>query len=227
MSKRRLIYGDQYLMATVRITQHIRMYVKDKLESLYRERIERKQKELQNLDIGNVCYMHYIPAKYRELAEQLDADSDGAWLDKVEIIHIEMTYLKNDANQTKTIVTFAAPLEPSAPLPKRFQHYYARFKLLESMAPYEHAKKIYLDIDAMHEERNKLIEQLIDGVLTKCSTLRQVLKLWPTALDFMPDSVRQQHAAKTEKRQSTVEELSIDNDVKVSLMKVRMLTAGG
>ena len=41
------------------------------------------------------------------------------------------------------------------------------------------------------------------------------------------DEVKQKHAAKTEKRQSVVEELSIDNDVKVSLMKARMLTAGG
>lgn len=214
-------------MATVRITNDIRYHVKDKFEALYRERIERKQKELQNLDIGNVCYLHYVPAKYRELAQQLNADDDGEWLDTVSNIAIEMTYLKNDANRTKTTVVFTVPFKPPVPLPQRLRSYNARFKLLESMAPYEHAKKIYLDLDTMNEERDKLIGQIVDGVLTKCSTLRQVLELWPTAMDFMPDEVKQKHAAKTEKRQSVVEELSIDNDVKVSLMKARMLTAGG
>lgn len=214
-------------MATVRITNDIRRYVKDKFEVLYRERIARKQTELKNLDIGNVCYLHYVPAKYRELAQQLNADEDGAWLGTVSNVAIEMTYLKNDANRTETTVVFTVPLNPPVPLPQRLRDYGARFKLLESMAPYEHAKKIYLDLDTMLEERDKLIGQIVDGVLIKCSTLRQVLELWPTALDFMPDEVKQRHAAKTEKRQSIAEEVSIDNDVKVSLMKARMLTAGG
>lgn len=213
-------------MATVRITNEIRYHVKSKFEELYRERIERKQKELQNLDIGNVCYLHYVPAKYRELAQQLNADGDGAWLDTVSNIGIEMTYLKNDANRTKTTVVFSVPLKPPVPLPQRLRGYGPKFKLLESMAPYEHAKKIYLDLDAMIEERDMLIEQIVRGVLTKCSTLRRVLELWPTAMDFMPDDVKQRHAAKAEKRQSVVEELSVDNDVKVSLMKARMLATG-
>lgn len=214
-------------MATVRITNDIRCHVRNKFEGLYRERIERKRKELQNLDIGNVCYLHYVPAKYRELAQQLNADSDGEWLNKVRDISIQMTYLENDANRTETTVTFTVPLKPPVPLPQRLRGYDAKFKLLETMAPYEHAKKIHLDLDSMNEERDKLIGQIVDGVLTKCSTLRQVLELWPTAMDFMPDEIKQKHAAKTEKRQSVVEELSIDNDVKVSLMKARMLTAGG
>ena len=214
-------------MATVRITNNIRYHVRSKFEALYRERIERKNNELQNLDIGNVCYLHYVPAKYRALAQELNADGDGPWLDTVRNIVIEMTYLKNDANRTETTVIFTVPFKPPVPLPQRLLGRGARFKLLESMAPYEHAKKIYLDLDAMNEERNKLIGQIVNGVLTKCSTLRQVLELWPTALDFMPDEVKQKHATKTEKRQLVVEELSIDNDVKVSLMKARMLTGGG
>lgn len=214
-------------MATVRITNDIRYHVRKKFEALYRGRIERKNEELQNLDIGNVCYMHYVPAKYRELAQQLNADANGEWIEKFSSITIEMTYLKNDANRTKTTVMFVVPFKPPVPLPRRMRGYAATFKLLESMAPYEHAKKIYLDLDAMQEERDKLIVQIVDGVLTKCSTLRQVLELWPTAMDFMPDEVKQRHAAKTTKRQSVMEELSIDNDVKVSLMKARMLTAGG
>ena len=213
-------------MATVRITADIRYHVKNKFEALYRERIERKQEELQNLDIGNVCYLHYIPAKYRELAQQLNADDNGTWVDELRETIIEMTDRKNDADQTTKTVVFTVPFKPPVPAPQRMSGYGAKLKLLESMAPYEHAKKIWLEIDAMYEERNKLIEHLVSGVLTKCSTLRQVLELWPTAMDFMPDEVKQKHAAKTEKRQSVVEELSIDNDVKVSLMKARMLTAG-
>lgn len=212
-------------MATVRITDDIRYYVKKRFEALYHDRIERKQKELQNLDIGNVCYMHYVPAKYRELAQQLNADEDGPWLDLVSDVNIQMNYLTNDG--TERAVFFVVPFNPPVPLPRRLRGFGAKFKLLESMAPYEHAKKIFLEIDAMTEERDKLIDQIVNGVLAKCSTLRQVLELWPTALDFMPDEVKQRHATKTKKRQSVVEELSIDDDVKVSLMKARMLAAGG
>lgn len=212
-------------MATVRITDDIRYYVKNRFEALYQKRIEPKRKELQNLDIGNVCYMHYVPAKYRELAQQLNADEDGPWLDLVSDVNIQMNYRKNDG--TETAVFFTVPLNPPVPMPRRLRGFGAKFKLLESMAPYEPAKKIFLEIDAMTDEYNKLVDQIVNGVLTKCSTLRQVLELWPTALDFMPDDVKQRHATKTEKRQSVVEELSIDDDVKVSLMKARMLATGG
>ena len=214
-------------MATVRITHDIRRHVRNKFNALYRDRVERKKKELHNLDIGNACYLHYVPAKYRELAQQLNADGDGPWLDTIDAVDIEMTYRKNDVDCTETTVAFTVPLKPPVPLPQRLRGYGVQFKLLESMAPYEHAKNIYLALDAIDEERNKLIDQIVDSVLTKCSTLRQVLELWPTALDFMPNEAKQQHAAKTEKRQSVVQELSIDNDIKVSLMKARMLTAGG
>lgn len=214
-------------MATVRINDSIRYHVRSKFDSLYSERIERKAKELLNLDIGNVCYQHYVPAKYRELAQQLNADDDGAWIDTVNSVTVEMSYVENDAHHTEKTVAFSVPLKPPVPLPQRFRGWAAKFKLLESMAPYEHAKKIRLELDAMTEERDKLIKQIVDGVLTKCSTLRQVLELWPTAMEFMPDDVKQRHAAKPEKRQSVVEELSIDNDIKVSLMKARMLAARG
>ncbi len=214
-------------MATVRITSDIRKHVKNKFEALYRDRIERKAKELQHLNIGNVCYQHYIPTKYRELAQQLNTDPDGLWADTVHNITVKITYLKRDEARTATTVTFTVPLDPPKPLPLRMRTYHARFELLESMAPYAHAEKIYLELDAMHEERDKLISQIVDGVLAKCSTLRQVLELWPTAMDFMPDEAKQKHAAKSKKRQLTAEELSIDNDVKISLMRARMLAAGG
>lgn len=214
-------------MATVCITREICSYVKGRFEMLYRDHIERKAKELQHLNIGNVCYMHYVPTKYHELAQQLNTDPDGLWVDTVHNIAVKMTYIKDDEARTATTVGFTVPLEPPMPLPLRMRSYGTRFELLESMAPYEHAKKIYLELDAMNEERDKLIAQIVKGVLTKCSTLRQVLELWPTAMDFMPDDAKQRHAAKSKKRQLTAEELSIDNDVKVSLMKARMLAAGG
>jgi hypothetical protein len=213
-------------MATVRITNSICSYVRYALEALYNGRIERKREELQHLDIGNVCYQHEVPAKYRELAQQLNADANGTWLDEQSSISIKMVYQKNNAGQTMATARFSVPIKPPVPVPHRFRGYGTAFNLLEGMAPYEHAKKIYLDIEAMEEERNKLIEHIVDGVLAKCSTLKQVLKLWPTALDFMPDEVKQRHAAKSGKRSPTAEQLPISDDVKVSLMKARMLATG-
>ena len=80
-----------------------------------------------------------------------------------------------------------------------------------------------LEIDRMANERNTLrdsIAQLLDS----CSTLRQVLEKWPTALDFMSDEVRAKHAEKVDQTKKGTKVIAdVDDQAKMLLMKARML----
>jgi hypothetical protein len=129
-----------------------------------------------------------------------------------------------DENSSMQAATFLTALNPPRPMPTRVVRRFYEFELTESMPLYEEAKKILIEIYNMSNERDELIDRLVRGVLGHCATLSQVLKLWPTALDFMPDGVKQRHAEKTEKRKATVTaDLVVNDDVKVLLAKARML----
>lgn len=209
-------------MATVRITDNIRQRVKDKLQELYSTRIQKKLEELKCIGAAEACYQKYVPEPYRSLAAQLNSDPDGEWIDEQSSINITIYYLNPDNPETRERDSFSAWFATPVPMPKRFR--YHNFELTEDLAPYEHAKRILIEKRNLTDERDRVVESIVNEVLGKCTTLRQVLELWPTALDFMPDRVRAKHAEKTERRSKrAAEELQIDADVKVSLMKARML----
>lgn len=210
-------------MATVRITNDIRHHVRTKFHTMFQRRIEEKTEELQHLGIGNACYEAKIPQKYRDLAAQLNQDPDGGWIEESSSFVVEMKYTTTAGNEKA--VVFTVPFKPPVPLPKRLtnRYNYSRFHLTEDMECYQHAKKVWMEIDQLTGERDNLISTIVDGVLTQCSTLRQVLLVWPTALDFMPEAARQQHYTKAEKRNSNpAADIQIDDSVKVALMKARM-----
>lgn len=212
-------------MASVRITNDIRHAVRNKFDVMFAERITKKKAELLTLGLGTICYNHYIPEKYRNMAADLNADPDGMWFDPSSDATITMSYTGLDGKQKQ--VSFAAPMDTPVLVPNRFSNGHwnrsSRFTLSENIAGYEFAKKIWLEIDQLEEEKKTLIATIVDGVLTQCSTLRQVLEIWPTALDFMPDSARDMHYAKAEKRKANpAADIQIDDSVKVALMKARM-----
>lgn len=210
-------------MATVRITNDIRQQVRSKLQGMYNTRIRKKTEELEHIGAAEACYRKHIPERYRSLAAQLNGDPDGQWVDEQRSIHITIYYPNPDNLEAdKVRDSFSAPFATPVPMPQRLRFH--NFELTEDLAPYEHAKRILIERRNLTKECDRVVTSIVDEVLGKCTTLRQVLKLWPTALDFMPDHVRAKHAEKTERRsKKAVEELEIDSDVKVSLMKARML----
>jgi hypothetical protein len=83
---------------------------------------------------------------------------------------------------------------------------------------------VLLERDRLVKERDTLRESITE-LLNSCSTLRQVLEKWPTALDFMSDEVKARHAEKVEpvKREAKVIK-EVDEQAKMLLMKARMLS---
>lgn len=210
-------------MATVRITHEIRQQVRNKLQGMYNTRIRKKTEELEHINAAEACYRKHIPERYRSLAAQLNSDPDGRWADETASISIAVYYPNPDNLEADRVRdTFSASFVRPVPMPQRLR--YHTFELTEDLEPYEHAKRILIERRSIANECDRVIRSIVDDVLGKCTTLRQVLELWPTALDFMSDEVRAKHAEKPKRRsKKVVEELEIDSDVKVSLMKARML----
>lgn len=212
-------------MASVRITHSIRHYVRSRLNELFAKRVADKRTELQTLGLGTSCYNYYVPEKYRNMVANLNADPDGPWTDPISDAMILMQYTGLDDSQRQ--VSFSVPMDSPVFVPQRFGSGYwskaAKFDLTKEIAGYESAKKIWLEIDQLEKEERTLITTIVEGVLVQCGTLRQVLEVWPTALDFMPSTVRDVHYAKTEKRKTnSTADIQIDDSVKVALMKARM-----
>jgi hypothetical protein len=211
-------------MATVRITQEIRQDVRRKIESLFDARIKKKYVELQHLDVAMQVFMRLITPEEFAAAQKLN--TDVKWVPEISLLTVHIEYIGIDGDEKN--VTFNVPFKPSVPAPQSFHGYnYSsnneRNVVHPSLPCYQPCVDVLLEHDRMVKERDTLrdsIAQLLDS----CSTLRQVLEKWPTALDFMSDEVKAKHAEKvnpTKKETKVVSE--VDDQAKMLLMKARML----
>lgn len=209
-------------MATVRITQEIRQEVRRKIESLFDARIKKKYEELQHLDVAMQVFMRRITPEEFVAAQKLNADVK--WIPEISSLTVHIEYTGIDG--VKKNVAFTVPFKPPVPAPQSFHGYrYDTEKNIvhPSLPCYQPCVDVLLEHDRMVKERDTLrdsIAQLLDS----CSTLRQVLEKWPTALDFMSDEVKAKHAEKVDSTKKEAKVISeVDDQAKMLLMKARML----
>jgi len=209
-------------MATVRITEQIRKEVHRKIESLFDARIRKKLEELQHLDIAMQVFMRRITPEEFAAAQKLNADVK--WVPEIGSLTVHIEYTGIDG--TKKNVTFTVPFKPPVPAPASFQGYNPSNEkniVHPSLPCYQPCVDVLLEFDRMTKECDTLrdsIAQLLDS----CSTLRQVLEKWPTALDFMSDEVKAKHAEKVDPTKKKAKAISeVDDQAKMLLMKARML----
>lgn len=204
-------------MATVRITDDIRRYVTQKINALFEDRIKAKEGELQHLDIALQVFMSNISKEEFEVAKKLNTDIK--WVPEIGSLSVTVEY---EFEGMKRKFYFSVPFKPPVPAPSRFHGYgQPPWAVKPTLPCYPHAVQVLLAVEQLNKERDTLVAAL-SKVLTQCSTLRQVLEVWPTALDYMPESVKKRHAEKSEKRGPTVIE-GVDDHAKMLLMKARMI----
>ena len=206
-------------MASVRITNDIRYHVRNKIHSLFDARIAKKFGELQHLDIGVQVFLKQVNTVELEKAKLLN--SDIKWVPEIEKLLVTLEYVNAQGVAEKE--KFYVPFKPPVPAPQAFHGYNQPARnVTQDMACYAPALAVLLARDALSTERDTLWEA-INKVLGQCTTLRQVLEVWPTALDYMPDDVKKKHSEKVEKREATVIE-AVDDSAKMLLMKARMIS---
>lgn len=212
-------------MATVKITQEIRQEVRSKIESLFDARIAKKYKELQHLDVAMQVFMRRITPEEFAVAQKLNADVK--WVPEISSLTVRIEYTSIDG--TEKNVTFTAPFEPPIPAPQSFHGYSsgysnARNIVHPSLPCYQPCVDVLLEHDRMVKERDTLRDSIAQ-LLESCSTLRQVLEKWPTALDFMSDKVKAKHAEKVDPIKRGAKVINeVDDQAKMLLMKARMLS---
>ena len=208
-------------MATVRITQEIRQDVRRKIESLFDARIQKKLKELQHLDVAMQVLMYRITPEEFAAAQKLNASRP--WIPELSSLTVRIEYTGLDGTMN---VPFVVSIDPPIPAPQSFHgyHYSVKDNLVHpSLLCYQPCVDVLLERDRTVKERDTLCNS-ITQLLDSCSTLRQVLEKWPTALDFMSDEVKAKHAEKADSRKKEAKVIDeVDDQAKMLLMKARML----
>ena len=206
-------------MATVRITREIRQEVSRKIEGLFDARIKKKLEELQHLDVAMQVFMKDITPEEFAIAQKLN--TNVKWVPEIGDLFVYITYTGIDGEEKRH--SFYAPFEPPVPAPASFHGYSGNNPVHPSLPCYQPCVDVLLEHDRMVKERNTLCIS-IATLLDSCSTLRQVLEKWPTALDFMSDEVKAKHAEKVDPTKKEVKVISeVDDQAKMLLMKARML----
>ena len=209
-------------MATVRITNEIRQYVDKKIDSLFDARIKKKYEELQHLDVAMQVFMRRITPEEFAIAQKLN--TDVKWVPEIYDLLVYITYTGIDGGEKSR--AFRVPFKSPAPAPASFHVYSSNIEkniVHPSLPCYQPCVDVLLEYDRMAKERDTLHDS-IAALLNSCSTLRQVLEKWPTALDFMSDEVKAKHAKKVDPTKKEVKVISeVDDQAKMLLMKARML----
>lgn len=204
-------------MASVRINANIRYHVSNELSRLFDTRIKAKREELHKLGIAEAVYEAAYSEEERALAQRLQ--NYRKWIEPHTHVNVSIGWHTNGTPHAYTFQTaFATPM----PVPTIHARNYHTFVLKPEYAPYKAAVAICEEAARMEFEKHELHTKLVKGVLEQCGTLRQVLEVWPTALEFMPEEVRRQHGAKAEKRVSPTVNIDIGETTKIALMKARL-----
>lgn len=206
-------------MATVRMTDTLRAEVRSKFVALREHQMQKSMNKLQNLEIAEECYDFRIPKSQQELAIKMSSYASFCWISKQDYLPISMDYTSKlgfDVRVQFTISNtknFLLPLD----LLRKALH------LDPSLPSYPKAVAVFYEIDATKLEYGSMIEELVDGAMRECANLKQLLNVWPSALEYMPDYVQHRHNEQEKRaKRRTGKDVKISDDIKISLIKTRM-----
>lgn len=218
-------------MATVRITETIRNHVRTKIKEMFQDRFNAAYAELQSLPLADAAYDDTFPPRVLGLIDQLKkAQPDTNWFNEYSDAYVQIPLdpdhpLQADvvSNRRDNYVTrnkFRTP----RPVPSG-RSWVTNYHLKQTNPIYPAAVAAVMGIKNLEAQQKTLETTLVEGVLAECTTLRQVLELWPTAMEFMSDEVKKRHAEPTAKRGASAKPAEVSLEVKAALMTARMLSS--
>lgn len=204
-------------MATVRITETIREYVRQKIHLMFQDRHKAAHAAIQALPLADAAYDDTFPPGVLKLVDQLiKAQPDMDWFGSSSDAFVQIPLDPQGSYITR--IKFRTP----RPIPSG-RSWATNYQLKRTNPMYPTALAAVMEIKDLEAQQEKLVATLVRGVLEECTTLRQVLELWPTALEFMPDAAKKRHAEPTTKRGASVKPAEVPVEVKAALMTARML----
>jgi hypothetical protein len=205
-------------MATVRISQYLRTYVRNEIRNRFKQRIEAKQAEFQNIDplLANKIFEHRIPSEERSLLDKL-SKSQHQWISENGSVSIHCEYVFKGTTKQ---VQFLAKFRPPTPSPVRWGNNI--FVLREGDPFWNEVSKIAIELEHLSEERDTMISELVEEVMFKCTTIAQALEFWPSILEFLPEQVRIDHRRVVEKKTREKPQIELSESAKLALIKTRL-----
>ena len=217
-------------MATVKLTHSLKQDILNNIRNSYSQRADTPIDALTEMDLGTEVYQLTFKEDEILLAQQLNAMSNEKWVPMATGVLIEIEYpsaVKEDTKYSKTI-SYRLPNSAIVPVDKLRNGYSSEPRLnLPTHAPsYETAVKLLQEREAIEEECRQTIKTIERDILNKCATLKQLLEVWPNAMEFIPEYAKERHKLKVTANKSAPTEIVISDEIKASLIKTRMLTAG-
>ncbi len=207
-------------MATVRITSAVKNDVSRSIGALYAKQHNNVAVKMTKIDMRDVAREHFGPEFY-EHAMRANADPRGPWAHQANSHTFVVEFESADGVKQARHVTIPYPAQ--IPVPERATMYSFRIPLKKERPEYEQVVALLREIDRINQEHNKL-NQALQAVLNKCVTLKQVLDIWPTAIEFVSPETREQHNRVNEpKARGPRTKPEIDDSTKVALLSARML----
>lgn len=216
-------------MATVRITNSIRVDITSRIERLFTNRQTALKTELAVLPgLLEQAYEATYSKEERELAAQLrkidlaKGSSRVQWVGVLEYGSIKVPYITPEG---KNRIGHVSVQTNGKEFPVRSNRYSTENELLltEKAPIYPEAARLLLEIDKVDTERSTLVAS-INGILNQCGTVRQLLDAWPSAINYLPKDVLDKHNEKTPKREK-VAPIEVDDAVKSALLKATLLNS--
>lgn len=200
-------------MAYVHITDSIRRDVSYTIRDIYNKKKDAIMARLQNLPLADEIY-EAEHGKYVPLIEQLPKK----WFTTSSCMSVSVTGAKGYGVQFQShFVGYhqrpVPAIEVNGP-----------YRLSPGCPSYAAAVELVDQHCATCIEENKLLHVLVGQVLTSCTSLKHVLEIWPTALEYMPDYVKERHNKVTGKarKKRSVPDITIDDDIKIAIAKHRL-----
>lgn len=208
------------IMATVPITKRIISYVSAQLADLFAERIANIEEQIHEMDPADRWYDENVSERQqRAITTLLEPPPFLNTYSTVTYI-IEAVGANICRDQT---------LLPPRPLPASTRvHAWSearQIRINPDTTPifYSEIAPLLNQRAALIKERNTLIENLVEGVLNRHTTLSKVLRVWPSALEFMPPEVVQRHNEKSAHTKDAPKgPVVITDDIKASLIAARL-----
>jgi hypothetical protein len=188
---------------------------------MYETRVAKIREEFSNyIDVFTALGVPSLPKRYCDLAMQLNADPDGKWTNVLEEIVLRVNI---DFDGESISLSTRVQIH-SLPIPKRTSSFWLEIEIEAHHPMYPEISDIFRRMEAARREANSLKDALVEDVMTKCTTLKQVLEVWPSALDFMPDEVKTRHYEQTSRKAvPKKEKIVVSAATRVALIKALML----
>lgn len=215
-------------MANVPMNANRRQGIIHRLKQTFERRIDDIDEKLKHPSFGEAVYHYtYSPLVQRymvQLQEAAPVLGTRTFLRTAE--GITAVFPKAVFPQLDRDYTLGFPLNPRKIIgypPASWGSDAPHTEIAESNIDFLQIVALLVAKREIEKERDGLATT-IDGLLMKCSTLRQAIEVWPTVLNFIDDETRAQYNKPVKARLKAIkEELALTDDTKVALIKASML----